>query len=408
MQRITQYLMDVARLSWRYLWSRPVAALLHILLLSVGLASITLLLLVGTQVERVFMRDLQGIDVVVGAKGSPLQLILAGVFHMDVPPGNIPLDEVLALEKNSAVAQLIPLSLGDSFAGARIVGTRHAYVQHYQAELAQGRMWQQPMEAVVGAEVAQQNQLQLGAQFVGSHGLTGGGHAHGETPYHVVGQLAACGCVLDRLILTATESVWQVHEKTLALDAHDAALLAEEREITLALIRYKTPLAAVSFPRFVNTTTSMQAAAPALEITRLIHMLGVGLDVLRGFGAMLLATAGMSVWLALWSAVRERQTDLALLRMLGAAPSKIAGLLVCEALWLALLASVLGVLAGHVLAQWIGILLQAQHSVTVTGWLWLSAEWWVPVSALGVAVLAALPPALQAYRVEVGRMFIRS
>jgi putative ABC transport system permease protein len=118
--------MNTVVLSWRYLWSRPLAAGLNLLLMTLGLASITFVLLASHQLDRAFERDLAGIDVVVGAKGSPMQLILAGVFHIDVPPGNIPLADVQALAKHPQVAQLIPLSLGDSFRGFRIVGTTPA------------------------------------------------------------------------------------------------------------------------------------------------------------------------------------------------------------------------------------------------------------------------------------------
>ena len=90
----------------------------------------------------------------------------------------------------------------------------------------------------------------------------------------------------------------------------------------------------------------MQAAAPAVEVSRLLRMLGVGSEVLRGVGAVLLLTAALSVFIALWNAVRERRADLAMLRMLGATPAKVAALLLCEALWLAVLASVLGLAGG--------------------------------------------------------------
>ena len=331
-------------LSWRYLWSRPLAASLNLLLLALGLASITFVLLVSQQISRALDRDLAGIDVVVGAKGSPMQLILSGVFHIDAPTGNVPLAAVKELEKNPQVAKLIPISLGDSYLGFRIVGTSLDYVKHYDAKLASGALWAQPMQAVIGSQVTRQTGLKVGESFAGSHGLGGGGESHGQALYVVSGVLAASGSVLDRLILTATESVWKVHETDTALDAEDQKILEEERELTLALIQYKSPLAAVTFPRFVNATTEMQAAAPALEMTRLLSMLGVGTDVLKVLGGVLLLTAGLSVFIALWSAVRERRADLALLRMLGAPPRKIAGLLLCEALWLALLACVLGVL----------------------------------------------------------------
>ena len=397
--------MKTIALSFRYLWSRPLAAALNLLLLSLGLASITMVLLTREQIDHAFERDLAGIDVVVGAKGSPMQLILAGVFQIDVPTGNIALSDVRELEKNPQVAQLIPLSMGDSFRGFRIVGTTTDYITHYDAALAVGELWNQPMQVVLGSQVAEATGLQPGQRFVGTHGLGMGGHVHGDNPYRVRGVLKACGCVLDRLLLTATESVWQVHDKSYEgdtpLDAEDKAAIAADREITEALIRYKSPLAAVTFPRYVNSSTNMQAAAPAVEITRLLRMVGVGTDVLRGFGVVLLLTAGLSVFIALWNAVRERQADLAMLRMLGAPPSRVAALLLCEALWLALLASLFGLVGGHALTGVIGAMLAGQQSLSVSGLTWVDAEWAVPGLAAAVAVLAAMLPTWAAYRLDV-------
>ncbi len=396
--------MKTIALSLRYLFSRPLAASLNLLLLSLGLAAITFVLLTRAQIDRAFERDLAGIDAVVGAKGSPMQLILAGVFHLDVPPGNIPLAEVQALARDARVARLIPLSLGDSLRGFRIVGTTPDYPAHYGATLAQGRWWAQPMEAVLGTQVAQATGLKPGDLFAGAHGLGEGGDVHADVPYQVSGVLAPCGCVLDRLVLTATESVWQLHEVSHAQDEEERRAMEEEREITLALIQYRSPLAAVTFPRYVNSATSMQAAAPAVEITRLLRMVGVGADVLRGFGAVLLLTAALSVFIALWNAVRERAPDLAMLRMLGASPAKVAALLLCEALWLAVLASLLGLAGGHLLTALLGFLLQGEKSLVFTAWLWVDEEIWVPVIAVGVAGLAALLPTLSAYRVEAGQL----
>ena len=397
--------MKTIALSWRYLWSRPLAAGLNVLLLSLGLASLTFVLLVSHQISRAFERDLAGIDVVVGAKGSPMQLILSGVFHLDVPTGNVPLTAVKELAAHPQVASLIPISLGDSFRGFRIVGTTPAYLTHYSATFAQGGVWAAPMQAVIGAQVAAQTGLKPGDRFAGSHGLGGGGDDHGATPYVVSGVLAAGGSVLDRLVLTALDSVWQVHasmhEGDTALDAEDKQALEDEREVTLALISYRTPLAAVTFPRFVNTTTEMQAAAPALEITRLLNLIGVGTDVLRALAGVLLLTAGLSVFIALWSAVRERRADLALLRMLGAPPARVAALLLCEALWLALLATVIGVLAGQALVALLGWLLQLEQSVLISALSWPAGLLAVPLLAVAVALLSALLPAYEAYRVPV-------
>jgi putative ABC transport system permease protein len=389
------------RWAWRFLWARPLAAGLNLLLLTLGLASITFVLLVNHQIQRAFERDLAGIDVVVGAKGSPMQLILSGVFYIDTPTGNIPLAAMQMLKAHPQVAKLIPISMGDSLNGFRIIGTTPDYIHHYAAELAQGVVWQAPMQAVLGANVARQTGLQVGDSFVGSHGLGGGGHVHGAMPYRVVGVLAPSGAVLDRLILTPTESVWRVHEADTALDAEDQKILEQEREVTLALIQYRSPLAAVTFPRFINTSTDMQAAAPAIEITRLLGMIGVGADVLRALAGVLLLTAGLSVFVALWSAVRERRADLALMRMLGASPAKLAGLLWCEALWLALLAVLLGVAAGQGLTALVALALDYEKTLSLASLSWPVELLIVPALALGVALVSALLPTWEAYRVSV-------
>jgi len=393
--------MKTIALSWRYLWSRPLGAALNVLLLSLGLASISFLLLVGMQLDQAFEKDLAGIDVVVGAKGSPMQLILCGVFHIDVPTGNISLKAVKALEKNPLLAAVIPISLGDNLRGYRIVGSSHDYLTHYGATLAQGRMWDAPMQVVVGSIAAKKLGIQVGNSFVGSHGLGAGGHLHGDNPYQVVGVLQPSGTVIDRLIVTDTASVWKVHEDYTAVDAEDRKIMEDEREVTMALIQYKTPLAAMSFPRMVNTTTEMQAAAPAVEISRLLNMLGIGTDVLRAFASVLLLTAGLSVFIALWSAVRERRSDLALLRMLGAPPAKIAALLLGEALWLGLMSAILGVAGGQALTALIGWMLQLDNSLLIGGMVWPVELLWVPALACGVSLAAAILPAAGAYRVSV-------
>ncbi len=393
--------MKTLRWAWQFLWSRPLAAALNLLLLSLGLASITLVLLLNHQIQQAFARDLAGIDVVVGAKGSPLQLILSGVFQIDTPTGNVPLADVQALQANPQVAKLIPISMGDSFKGYRIIGTTPDYVSHYAGVMASGALWQAPMQAVLGAKVARDTGLRVGDSFAGNHGLGSGGHAHGQTPYTVTGVLAPGGSVMDRLILTPTESVWRVHEKDTALDAADQKILEEEREVTLALIQYRSPLAAVTFPRFINTTTDMQAAAPALEISRLLGLIGIGADVLRAFAGVLLLTAGVSVFIALWSAVRERRADLALLRMLGAAPRQLAVLLLYEAVWLALLATLLGLAMGQGLTALLAMALDLEKSLSLSALSWPPALLAVPALALGVAAASALLPTWEAYRVSV-------
>lgn len=396
--------MSVWRLAWTYLWARPLSAALNIVLLTLGLTVVGAVLQAQAQVERALQRDLAGIDLVVGAKGSPMQLILAGVYHLDVPPGNIPLAEVERLQQHPQVERLIPLSLGDNVEGFRIVGTTPDYITHYGAALVAGGLWTAPMQSVLGAEVARATGLKPGDGFQGAHGLGAGGAVHEEAAYRVTGVLAPCGCVLDRLALTATESVWQVHDEmhgASEMDAQDLAALQADREVTLALIRYSTPLAAVTFPRAVNATERLQAAAPAMEITRLLSMLGVGTRAVQALGVVLLLVAALSVLVALWQALRERRADIALMRLLGVSPARLAALLLAEALWLALLSLLLALALSGGLTALLGFVLAQEQSLLLSGsWAW--SVWWpVPLLALAVALLAALLPAVAAYRQDV-------
>jgi putative ABC transport system permease protein len=392
---------NLAALAWRYLWARPLVALLNLALLGLGLGAITFVLLVSDQVERALQRDLAGIDLVVGAKGSPLQLILAGVFHLDVPTGNIPLQTVQTLRSHALVERVVPLSLGDSVQGFRIVGTTPEYLALYGAAVERGRPWSAPLEAVLGADAARASGLREGSTFVGTHGLGRGGHAHGDTPYTVTGVLARCGCVLDRLVLTSLESVWQVHEDDVALDDADRAALEAEREVTLLLVGYRSPLAAATLPRWVDAQPGLQAAAPALESARLLRLIGVGTEVLRGFGALVVLVAALSVFVALTHAVREREGDLAMLRMLGAPPSRVAALVSAEALWLVGLGLALGLALGHALTHALGWMLAAQRSLAITGGWWAPQQWLVVAAAVALALVAAAWPAWRAYRLDV-------
>ena len=390
--------LNLPRLAWRYLWARPMLTALNLMLLSLGLAAIGFVVLVSEQMEQGLKRDLGGIDLVVGAKGSPMQILLAGVFHLDQSTGNIPLATVSQLRAQPLVAQAVPISLGDSFQGFRIVGTTADYLALYQLTLAQGQAWKAPMQAVLGAEVASRSGLKPGDRFHGTHGLASGGDEH-EQAYEVVGVLAPTGGVVDRLVLTDLASVWEAH----AAHGHGEAAHDDEAslEVSMVLVRYRSPLAAVMLPRWVNAQPGLQASVPALETARLLSMVGVGVDVLRGFGGVLLLAAALSVLVALLHAVRERQGDLAMLRMLGATPRRVAALIAMEALMLAGLATLLALGLAHALAAGLGVVFAQQQSVRISG-AWFSGwEALVPALALGLALIAAAWPAWRGYRLDV-------
>jgi putative ABC transport system permease protein len=422
--------MSLFGLSLAYIRARALNAALNLALLALGVAMIVLLLLFSAQLEDRLTRDARGIDLVIGSKGSPLQLILSSIYHVDFPTGNIPLAEAERWTEHPLVAEAIPLALGDSLAGFRIIGTEHSYAEHYGGELAVGRLWEAPFEATLGALVAAQTGLAVGDRFVGSHGLAPGGPEHGEHPYTVVGVLKPTASVLDRVVLTPVESVWLAHgmephehhdeagqdehatehdnapeEHAGAHDdepAHGAVGDAERPlEITSLLVRYKSPVAAVQLPLLVNRETALQAASPAFETARLLSLVGIGVDTLGGLGLLLIATAGLSVFIALSNAMQERRYDLAVMRTLGASRAQLFTQPLLEALLLAGTGALLGILLGHVVAEAVGHFLPEGRNMGLSGLTWLPQELYVLILALLVGLVAALLPAIQAYRTDI-------
>jgi putative ABC transport system permease protein len=395
---------NLATLSLSYLRARALNTALNVLLLAFGVATITLLLLTMHQLQDRMGRDARGIDLVAGAKGSPLQVILSAIYHLDIPTGNIPLAQAREIAKHRMVKKTIPLALGDAYKGFRIVGTNHDYVAHYGGKPAAGRLWEKPMEAVIGAEVARRLGHAVGATFIGAHGIADAGAEHGDAPYTVVGVLAASGTVLDRLVLVSIESVWLVHDEH---QGTDAKVTEEDKEITALLIQYATPMAVAVLPRYINNNSEMQAASPALETARLFSVIGVGVDVLRGFALVLILSAGLSLFIALYNALAERRYDLALMRTLGASPGRLMALMLAEGVLLAGLGALAGIALGHALTELLGRALTAAQQVSVTGFTWVPGELWLVAVALGVGVIASLLPAWRAYRTDIAHTLAR-
>jgi putative ABC transport system permease protein len=397
-------------LALKSLRHKALSTTLNLLLMAIGIAMMTFVLSASQQLEDSALRDAQGIDLVVGAKGSPLQLILSSVYHIDIPTGNIPLAAQAQLAQNRMVKKVIPLALGDSYKGFRIVGTNTDYIAHYGGAASTGKLFDAPLQAVFGAQAAARTGVTIGAKFSGSHGLAQGGEEHADAPFTVVGILKPTGTVLDRLVLTPVESVWRVHEIMHGIDTNDKeekAAMDEERELTALLVQYASPLAAVTMPRFINSQSELQAAQPAFESAKLFRMLGVGVDVLRGIAALVLLSAALSMFVALYNALEERKTDLAILRTLGAPPMKLLLLLLAEGLTLALAGALLGWALGHVAVEALGHVLSQDQNLSLSGWVVVADEAWLALVALGVGLIAALVPALRAYRTDIAATLAR-
>ena len=417
--------MNALALSLAYLRQRPLTTALNVAMLAIGVGAVALLMLFAGQLRDTLERDARGVDMVVGAKGSPLQLVLSSVFHVDVPTGNVRLEDARALARHPMIGAALPLALGDSYRGWRIVGAEHAYPALFGAEVARGALWRAPLEATVGARAAAEGGLEVGARFVGSHGVAAGGMAHADTPYRVVGVFAPTGTVLDRLILTSIESVWRVHaphggaasgERGGDGEREDepgggVPLLAGgeggDREVTALLVRLRNPVGAAVLPRLVAATTPMQAALPGFEIARLTKTIGFGVDGFRAFAYVLMASAALGIFAALSGALERRRYDIAVMRALGAGRGAILRQMLVEGCLLSTAGAALGLALGHGAALAAGGWLRREYGVGLDGLAMAAGEPLLFLAAVALGAAAALVPALRACRIDVSAALAR-
>src|SRR5688572_3754069 len=413
--------MNIIILVWHYLKARPLNTAINILLLSLGIAVITILLLFNNQLEKKISDNSRGIDLVVGAKGSPLQLILCNIFHIDFPTGNIKLQEADKISKSRLIKTAIPLALGDSYNSYRIIGTNTRYAELYQAQLAQGAWWKDDLEVTIGANVATLGKLKLDDEFTSAHGLTQEGHAHNEHKYVVKSIMQKTNTVLDNLILTNIESIWAMHEARDAVHTDDIdtskvssslvpSVASDDsvKEITSVLVKYRSPMAAIQLPRAVNSQSSLQAASPAFETARLFSILGVGVDVMLAFAYVLILISALSIFIALYNSLKERRYDMVVMRSMGASRSKLLVSILTEGGLLTLFGCVIGLLLGHGVLIILSTVVEQTQKAGITGIIFYSEEWIILGGSLLLGLLCALIPAVQAYRTDISSVLARN
>lgn len=422
--------MNIAKISVSNIRHKPLSAALSILLLAFGVGIIIMLMGTTEQLEKQFTKNIRGIDMVVGAKGSPLQLILSSVYQVDAPTGNISLQEFQKLSKNPLVEKAIPLAYGDNYEGYRIVGTTKEYPEHYEAELNQGNWWGKTGQVVMGARAASLTGAKLGTKFSGSHGLTNDMDEHDHFAYTVVGIMKPTGTVVDKLILTDVSSVWAVHEShgeeetpsgtadqghvddhdhdhsesvddTLAQSTRHAD---EDQEITAGLVSFRSPMGNLTIPRMVNQNTNMQAALPAIEVNRLFSLMGTGVKTLRVLAILIVIISAISVFISLYQSLKERKFELALMRTMGASSSQLLLIVLIEGMVISLLGYLIGLGLGKLALFTISDLARDayQYSLQMT-WFTPNEALLLPATLL-IGILAALLPAVQAYRLNISKV----
>jgi putative ABC transport system permease protein len=276
----------------------------------------------------------------------------------------------------------------------------------HHAKLADGREWKVPFEAVAGALTG----LDVGEQFAGVHGFAADGDdVHHFHDYTIVGRMKPTGTVLDRLILTAVESVQQLHAHPDEGDEDAADELKIAHQVTALLIKVKNPIAVMNLPRELNRSSNLLAASPSYEMTRLSTALGLGRGLLTALGAGFIVLSALMLLSVLASSLTARRYDLALLRVLGASRGRLSATILSEALVLSLAGAVLGLVCGHLIAFFLSVTVESLGGMVLSSALlkpqWLDA-WLLLLGALA-GLAAALVPALSAARTDIAVLLAR-
>ena len=368
--------------------------------------------------------NLRGIDMVVGAKGSPLQLILSSVYHIDSPTGNISLEEAEEISKNRMVGSSIKLLYGDNYKGYRIVGAEKKFIDLYKGIIKKGNEWNDTYEVIVGSKVYEKLNINLGDNLISSHGLRESGEAHEDKSFKVVGLLEPSNSVIDQLIITSPQSVWDVHDTHNHKDEHEGEHDHEhegehdhehegehdhedkhdDREITAMLIKFKSPMNIIQFPRQINENTNLQAAVPSYEISRLFKLFGFGIETLSYLAYLIITVSGFSLFINLFNSMRERKYEMALIRTLGASRFQLSTMIIFESLILTISGFVLGLLFSRFGVMFVSSLMEESINYNLNSFVVLSEEYWLLALSIVIGLLSSLIPVVQVYKMNISNI----
>ena len=381
---------------WRYLQGRFVTSVLTVVSVALGVSLVIASVLLTRGIKEGFIAGATDYNLIVGAKGSPTQLVLNVVFRMDAPTPNIPLSAYEDLRADPRVEAAVPVAMGDAYQGFRYVATSAAYFapfswRRHVPALATGRLFRSEAperpdyEAVLGADAARRTGLKPEDRFYE-------GEEMAAYPLRVVGVLRPTGTADDRAIFISLASYWEMNE---------VSRKARVKPLTAVLVRPKRLSDLTALHRGWNVGPDLQAALPSAILLNIFNLLGLVEDVLAVVLAVVAVVVGLYLFVTMYNATLERRREIATMRALGARRATVLGIVLLESCAIAGLGGLAGILGGHGVAA-LGASLLAARGGPVTHALALSALQPVTFGAVvALGALAGLLPAVLAYRTEV-------
>lgn len=400
----------------RSLWSRRVTVLMTVLSLTISISLLLTIEHIRHEAKNSFVSSVSGTDLIVGARSGQLNLLLYSVFHVGNPTNNISWQTYQHIRQHRHIEWTVPVSLGDSHQGYRVVGTTEQFFSRYQyanrqpLQFAHGVAFDDVYEVVLGAQVARELNYQVGTELIISHGMGSTSFLHhADKPFIVSGILTLTGTPVDRSLYVSLQGIEAIHidwqhgapvpgQTISAEEALEQDLTPEA--ITAFLVGMKSRATSFVVQRQINEYRNepLSAIIPGIALAELWQMLGTVENLLRLISLLVLVAALIGLITTLLASMQERQREIAILRATGARPRVVFLLIEVEVLMITLISLFLSVglllgtlaVAQGVLASRFGILLANSPlnmtTLTITG------------IVIGLALLLAVIPAALAYR----------
>lgn len=405
----------IAHLAIKSLFNRKATALLTILTVAISVILLMGVERIRTQAKSSFANTISSTDLIVGSRAGSVNLLLYSVFRIGNATANIDWKSFEEFSNDRSVEWAIPISLGDSHKGFRVMGTNADYFKHFKygkkqpLEMAQGRPFSGLFETVLGADVAKELGYSIGSEIIIAHGISDASFSRHDTlPFKVVGIFEPTGTPVDKTVHVSLEAIEAIHvgwESGANLgNTPDAKTLEEKtfqpKQITAFMLGLKSKIRTFSLQRKINTYRKepLSAILPGIALHELWGMMSVAEQALMAVSGFVVVAGLLGMLSSLLTSLQERRREMAILRAMGARPKHIFILLVSEASSLTFIGIVTGVGGLYVLLAIIQPIIQQLYGVNINLSMINSYEWML----LGLVQLAGMVigfiPALSAYR----------
>lgn len=401
------------RLALYSLWNRKGSALLTFFAITVSVFVFLGVEQIRHQAKNSFGNTISGIDLIVGARTGDINLLLYSVFRLGNATNNISWNSYQQIAANENVAWTIPIVLGDSHKGYRVMGTTTDYFTHFRfgqgkpLEFTEGSAFADVFDVVLGSEVARTLGYQLGDQLILSHGLGRTSFSnHDETPFSIVGILKPTGTPADQTLNVSLEGIEAIHvgwQNGVKLPGRSSAIAQQDLtpdSITAFMVGLKSKMATFKLQRQINTYRGepLMAILPGVALTQLWQMMAVMENTLRLISGLVLLASLLGLASMLLASIRERQREIAIMRTIGASPWFLLALIEMEALLITLGGALLAMTLLKLSTSLSSSILAEQFSLFIEGGLLTSQTMGYLLSIIFSALIIGLVPGIAAYR----------